>query len=57
MRHDMFVRCPECKEDHYTDEKGMTVTDCCEGDQGQDVITYVCPVTKQETQATVYRRR
>lgn len=57
MRRDMFVRCPSCGNDHYTDEKGMKVTDCHEGDQGQDVITYTCPTTGKETEATVYHRR
>lgn len=57
MRRDMFVRCPECGEDHYTDDKNLQVTDCHEGDMGQDVLTYTCPTTGKETESTVYRRR
>jgi hypothetical protein len=57
MRHEMFVRCPSCGNDHYTDEKNLGVTDCHEGDMGQDVVTYTCPNTGVEVEATVYRRR
>lgn len=54
----MYVICPAWGERHYTDDATpLDVLDCHEGDQGQDVITYKCPVTGKEVDATVYRSR
>ena len=50
-----YVLCPECKEEHFSDE--VEFLDCYEGDRGQDVMKFVCPVTKKETESNVYRGR
>ena len=50
----MFVHCPSCNEKH-TDTTKLDVVGIHEGDRGQDVLEYVCPTTKEETEATVYR--
>ena len=51
----MFVRCPSCGTDHNTEDNLDTI-DCHEGPQGEDVITYTCPNTGVQCDATVYRR-
>ena len=51
----MYVNCPVCKERHFTTDD-MEVLGIHEGDRGQDVLEYVCPDTKEETEATVFRR-
>jgi hypothetical protein len=52
----MYVRCPVCGEDHVT-ETHLEVLGIHEGDQGQDVLEYICPRTGTQTEATVYRGR
>lgn len=47
----MFVFCPECNQKH---KSGQVETLNIEEDfQGRDLLTYVCPITKQTTKATV----
>ena len=53
----MFVICPACKERHYTEDMPLNVVDCREGPQGEDMITYKCPETGKQVEATVYRNR
>ena len=52
----MYVRCPVCGEEHAT-EQHLEVLDCHEGDQGQDVLVYICPRTGKQTESTVFRGR
>jgi hypothetical protein len=52
----MFVQCPSCKERHFQGT-ALKVLDVKEGPQGEDVVTYKCPETKQRVEATVYRQR
>ena len=46
-----LVICPECRQEH---KQGQIKTLNIEEDyQGRDTLTYICPVTKQTTKATV----
>lgn len=49
----MFVICKECGERHDTYQ--VESLDISEGDRGQDVLTFVCPTTKNETTSNVYQ--
>lgn len=51
----MFVVCPECGEQHSTDD--IDATDIESTFEGWDRITYVCPVTGVETRAVVRVKR
>lgn len=51
----MFVVCPECGKRHSNKE--IKATDIAEDFQGRDVITYICPVTGNETKSLVYVKR
>lgn len=55
--HSSYVKCPACKKEHFTDSKAVVFVDCYEGDRGQDVYVYVCPVTKKQVESNVYRAR
>jgi len=48
-----YVYCSECHEKH--DTRDVEFVDISEGDQGQDVMRFVCPVTKIEKESNVYR--
>jgi hypothetical protein len=52
---DMFVRCRECGQEHESNE--VEALDIAEDFEGRDVLTFICPVTKFETNSFVYRRR
>jgi hypothetical protein len=52
---DMFVRCSECGEEHESNE--VEALDIAEDFEGRDVLTFICPETKNETKSLVYRRR
>ena len=49
----MFIYCMSCGEIHTTED--LEVLNCEEGPMGEDVITYICPETKEETKAVVRR--
>ena len=53
MSSGCYVICRECGAKHETDK--VEFLDCCEGDRGQDVMTFICPVTKTETESNVYK--
>lgn len=46
-----FIVCPECNSEHR--EGAIKAENIEENIQGQDVITYQCPVTKKLTKAVV----
>jgi hypothetical protein len=48
-----YVICRECGQRH--DTESVEFVDICEGGQGQDVLTYICPETKNKTESNVYR--
>ena len=50
----MFVIAPCCG--HELAAGMMTVTDICEGFQGEDIITYDCPICGAEHKSTVHSK-
>ena len=54
MNERLVVKCPECGQEHETEEvKFLNVE---EDIQGRDVFYYVCPVTEKETKSLVYKK-
>ena len=49
----MYVQCPACGERHYN-TKYLEILNVEEGPDGQDVLTYRCPETKEDTKSVVY---
>ena len=50
----MFVMCKECNDQHIvTDIEALNIE---EGVMGEDIITFVCPCTGNETKSPVYKR-
>lgn len=49
----MFVRCPECGNDHIADAVEFLSIE--EGSMGRDLLHYVCPNTGNATSSSVYR--
>lgn len=43
------VYCKECKE--WIDETTVEFVDICEGIQGEDLLTFICPTCKTKSQS------
>lgn len=52
---EMYVRCPECGEEH--DSAVVETTNIEEDELGRDVLSFICPVTGKEAKSWVYIRR
>jgi hypothetical protein len=52
MNKQFRVICRECSEEHATTEVEVLTVD--EDIYGHDVVYFVCPVTKTETESRVY---
>ena len=48
----MFVQCSECGEKHKADEAEFVNIE--EDFLGRDLLTFICPKTKQQSQSLVY---
>lgn len=51
----MFVQCRECGERHTSKE--VETIDIEEGSNGEDILTFVCPETGNETKSIVFCTR
>lgn len=51
----MFVQCRECGERHISKE--VETIDIEEGSNGEDILTFVCPETGNETKSIVFCTR
>ena len=47
----MIVQCPQCGETH--NPKEVEFVNIEEGPRGEDILTYICPVTGKPASATV----
>ena len=50
-----FVECKSCGKSHYT--KNLQIENIEEGPIGEDIITYICPITGDTMKAVVYYKR
>ncbi len=48
-----YVICQECSETH--DTENVKFLNIEENEQGKDLMTYECPITKQPTRSLVYK--
>ena len=49
----LVVKCNECGDEHMADE--VEIENVEEDIYGQDVVWFICPVTKETTKSLVYR--
>lgn len=49
----LVVKCNECDDEHMSDE--VEIENVEEDIYGQDVVWFICPVTKEMTKSLVYR--
>ena len=49
----LVVKCNECGDEHMSDE--VEIENVEEDFYGQDVVWFICPVTKEMTKSLVYR--
>jgi hypothetical protein len=54
MNERFIIICRECLEEHLTTE--VEFLNVGEDMHGHDVMYFVCPVTKTETESKVYRK-
>ena len=54
MNERFIVICRECSEEHLTTEVEFLNVE--EDIYGHDVMYFVCPITKTETESRVYRK-
>lgn len=55
MENNLFVSCRECGERHSSEE--VETVNIEEDERGYDVLTFICPVTKEETSSLVFSKR
>lgn len=47
---------PACRPQTELDAGMIYIEDVCEGIQGEDIVTYVCPICNKKHQSTAYRK-
>ena len=53
IKYKYFVVCKFCGEQHYSTE--IILHNIEENERGEDVVTYYCPNTGEETKSLVHR--
>ena len=54
MNRNFIVVCSECSEEHSTEDVEFCNVE--EDIQGRDIMYFICPITKMETESLVYAK-